>query len=251
MKKASKKTELMPAPTITRQPELEIKPKDSVSLFEVEQTLTMLSGEYMDACTDLAAHDNVETQDGALQRCYDAQTALEEATAVMLDGAQSKRDHVARFLLSLEAREAALTKEAARINKRKHTVSNQLENFRNYVLLTMQANGVDTLHGDVHTLKMTNNRPSVEVLDEAAVPHEWRKPPVPGALDKVKIKGYLMESAIHRAKVYKERFGEEIKKENYGKLLLMSMAQVEGNEHVYNAIPGVELVTDKKGLKVT
>lgn len=101
-------------------------------------------------------------------------------------GADIKRDNVARMLLHLTAPEQLAAEEEKRLNQRGLRLAAARERLGSYVLLVMRRFGHKRLEGELFTLRMHQNPPSVEIRDELLIPPEYlvEKPPPPPRIDK-------------------------------------------------------------------
>ena len=115
----------------------------------------------------------------------DAETlALIQAS---LDGALTKRDRCAQFLLHLESVGTAIGSEIGRLKDKKQRIEAARERFESYILAVMESVGTTKLEGEAFTFKMKQNPSSVIVDDPAAVPSEFMiLPPAHPALLAIK-----------------------------------------------------------------
>ncbi|MEW5976433.1 MAG: siphovirus Gp157 family protein [Acidobacteriota bacterium] len=106
-------------------------------------------------------------------------------------GAAFKRDNVARMLLHLTAPEQLAVEEEKRLNQRGLRLAAARERLGSYVLLVMRRFGHNKLEGELFTLRMHQNPPSVEIRDELLIPPEYlvEKPPPPPRIDQKRYSG--------------------------------------------------------------
>ena len=97
-----------------------------------------------------------------------------------LTAAVDKRDRVGQFLAHLEQQIDFAKFEIDRLRQRKATCERALARLENYVVETIENLGTDTkgkyrrLEGKTTTFSLRACPPSVEVIDEAAIPSEYK-----------------------------------------------------------------------------
>src|SRR5437773_4614751 len=125
-----------------------------------------------------------------------------------LKGAATKRDNVARIMLHLEAMEQLAAAEEKRLSRRRLRLAATRKRLQSYVLLTMARHGYQKLEGELLTLKLHKNPPSVEMTDELLIPAEFviEKPP-PLQVDKKLLLNALMSGrSIPGARLVANRY---------------------------------------------
>ncbi len=85
-----------------------------------------------------------------------------------------KVDHFARFLNHLDDQVLFAADEIERLQARKKRMAKRLESLKGFALMAMDSLGFDSLDGETATLKIRLNPPAVNVLDENAVPAEFK-----------------------------------------------------------------------------
>lgn len=102
------------------------------------------------------------------------------AFQTMLLAAADKRDHVCHFLAHLEQQCDFADLEITRLRERKTAMHRIHERIEGYVIHVIEGLGTDTkgryrkLEGNCSTLSIRKCPPSVNVLDETAVPCEYK-----------------------------------------------------------------------------
>jgi septal ring factor EnvC (AmiA/AmiB activator) len=108
-----------------------------------------------------------------------AQEFLEEFRAA-LTAAADKRDRVGQFLSHLETQAAFAKAEIIRLQERKAWFERAIEHMEGYVINVIESLGRDAkgkyqkLEGRTVTFGIRDCPPSVEILDEAAVPSDYK-----------------------------------------------------------------------------
>lgn len=136
---------------------LAIVPKQSVSLYELEETLVAF----------VEAMEMVPPED---------EPAFLEAFSQALMAAQDKRDKVAQFLAHLESQAEMAKAEIKRLQERKADFEAARDRLEAYVVKVIESLGTDAkgklqkLEGKYSTLSLRACPVSVEVSDDTAVP---------------------------------------------------------------------------------
>ena len=147
----------------------------SESLLALEMALV----EALDAMLEATGDEDIPEETQALVSGY-------------LNAAMEKRDRMASFIESCDARSQAMADEAARILHRKAMLDNATARMRSYVVSVMLATDQKRLPGMVRMLAVQKNPDSVSV--EGDVPDKYLLPQKPAPRrepDKRKIKTAL------------------------------------------------------------
>lgn len=107
-----------------------------------------------------------------------------------------KQNNVALYIKSLEQGEAAIDAELKRLRDMKATTQKRTEWLKNYLKSSMELMGEKELTFGVHSAKIVNNPPSVQILDEAEVPSEFKKEIIETRIDKTAIKEAIKGGAV-------------------------------------------------------
>lgn len=99
-----------------------------------------------------------------------------------------KQKNVVLFAKSLDQGLNAISAEIKRLQDMKASVAKRSEWLKNYLKTSMEAMGETELSFGVHTAKIANNPPSVQVVDEPLLPSEFKKEIIETKIDKVAIK---------------------------------------------------------------
>ncbi|MBC7357613.1 MAG: siphovirus Gp157 family protein [Desulfacinum sp.] len=104
-----------------------------------------------------------------------------------------KATNVAAFIRNLEALAEQIRQAEARMAERRKAIESRAERVRQYLLANMQACGITKIESPWFAIAIRKNSPSVEIVDEAAIPPELMiaPPPPPPKPNKEAIKALL------------------------------------------------------------
>lgn len=95
----------------------------------------------------------------------------------------TKAENIAKLISSLNADIDGMTKEIKRLQNRKSVMEHRADDLKSYIYEHMKAIKKKKIKGALFTLSIQKNSPSVNVLDEGAIPGRY-KIPQPPKLDK-------------------------------------------------------------------
>lgn len=128
--------------------------------------------ELTDAYAELAALlDECESEEEAAQLW----AQMDEIGASIAE----KADNYARFLRNKQTEVDGLDKEIARLQKRKRSAENQIEQLREHMKFAMGVAGATEIRTTLGKWTVRKNAPRVEVLDESEIAPEFFDPQPP------------------------------------------------------------------------
>lgn len=128
--------------------------------------------ELTDAYAELAALlDECESEEEAAQLW----AQMDEIGASIAE----KADNYARYLRNKQAEVDGLDKEIARLQKRKRSAENQIEQLREHMKFAMGVAGATEIRTTLGKWTMRRNPPRVEVIDESEIAPEFFDPQPP------------------------------------------------------------------------
>ena len=128
--------------------------------------------ELTDAYAELAALlDECESEEEAAQLW----AQMDEIGASIAE----KADNYARFLRNKQTEVDGLCKEIERLQKRKRSAENQIEQLREHMKFAMGVAGATEIRTALGKWTVRKNAPRVEVLDESEVAPEFFEPQPP------------------------------------------------------------------------
>lgn len=150
-------------PKATDESTAPVPPPLSLSLYDIEDNLQCL----------LDSSGMVQDEDQRMQVLNE----IAEADAA----GKHKRDGVAKYLRSLGAAQDAITAEIAYLNRRKKALANHEERLRTYIIGIVEQYGTarpgkqKELKGNIHSLQLRQNPPSVVIEQEHLVPARFKR----------------------------------------------------------------------------
>lgn len=96
----------------------------------------------------------------------DTLESIEEALEVKLE-------NTAKVIRTIEAEAAAIKTEEERLKKRRNAMENNVSRLKHYIFESMQITGKERLKGVHVSLRLQNNPPSVNMLDDKAIPAHY------------------------------------------------------------------------------
>jgi hypothetical protein len=99
--------------------------------------------------------------------------SLQQAVDEYLEAALEKRDRVANFIAHLEQQQELATAEIRRLRERESFFARQQERLEGYVIHFLETKGIRKLEGRTVTVSLRACPPSVQILDQAAIPPKY------------------------------------------------------------------------------
>ncbi len=106
---------------------------------------------------------------------------------------QEKAVNVAKFMQNLDAAAKAIKEAEQQMAKRRKAIENRARWIKDYLKQNMEAAGITKIESPWFSLSIQKNPPSVEVLDESALPEDYKTEVVTVKIDKAAIKEALKE----------------------------------------------------------
>ena len=115
-----------------------------------------------------------------------------EVIADTLEGLQGSLEDkaiaVAQFLKNLEATAVAIKEAEQRMAARRKAIENRVASMKDYIKLNMESCGITKIESPWFALSIAKNPAAVDVLDETAIPAEFKEEIVTVKIDKTAIK---------------------------------------------------------------
>jgi len=128
----------------------------NLTLYEISENLTALI-DSLDLC---------ETEELRAQ----CERDIEQAVALQV----KKVDDFCRFCAHLDSQVELAEHEIERLKARKETLTHAAQRLEGYAIRVMQAQNVTRLEGETSKMYLRKNAPAVEIVDQDAVPAEFK-----------------------------------------------------------------------------
>lgn len=116
---------------------------------------------------------------------------IEEELTILL---QQKSQNIIGYTKNIELTINAMKEEEERIASNRKTLENKLTRFKQYVKECMENNGITKIETGLGTLSIAKSPVSVEIVNEEAIPSDFKKEIVTVKVDKTKIKENFKET---------------------------------------------------------
>jgi hypothetical protein len=174
------------------------------------------------------------------------QDFIEEFQRTLAEAVE-KRDRVGQFMAHLEQQVAFASSEIERLKNRRSVYQHALERLEEYVLRTIRSLGRDAkgkyrkLEGNTITFSLAACPPSVELVDEAAVPSDYK-------VFTLKISGGAWESFLEQLE--EKQLAALVRAVNYHEISV-DKRLVKAAITAGDSVAGASLTRDKTWLKRT
>lgn len=124
---------------------------------------------------------------------------IEEELTLLL---QQKSQNIIGYIRNMELTAEAMKNEEKRISERRKQIENHIVRFKEYVKDCMKNNGILKIETGLGTLSTAKSPISIEIINESAIPDEYKTEVVTTKVDKKKIAdnfkatGELIEGVI-------------------------------------------------------
>ena len=102
-----------------------------------------------------------------LEMAENDEEGLKDTLDSLDDAIGVKTENIAAVIKQLEANAEMLANEAKRLSERKTTVENNVRNLKSYLQEQLEKCGKSKIKGEIFTVAIQNNPPSVRVTDES------------------------------------------------------------------------------------
>ena len=116
---------------------------------------------------------------------------IEEELTMLL---QQKSQNIIGYTKNIELTINAMKEEEDRIASNRKTLENKLTRFKQYVKECMENNGITKIETGLGTLSIAKSPVSVEIVNEEAIPSDFKQEIVTVKVDKTKIKENFKET---------------------------------------------------------
>jgi RNA recognition motif-containing protein len=100
---------------------------------------------------------------------------IDETLATLQINIEEKAIGIAKYVINIKGYMEMLKAEEERLHKKRKAAENRMEHLKNYLFKEMRAAAIMQIKGDVCTISIKQNPPSVEVVDVNLLPEEYKK----------------------------------------------------------------------------
>ncbi|KYD12410.1 MULTISPECIES: siphovirus Gp157 family protein [Anoxybacillaceae] len=112
--------------------------------------------------------------------------ALVDTLESLQDAIEDKAENIAKFIKNLEADAKIIKEEEQRLAERRRAIETKVDKLKTYLQEQLEIAGLQKVKRPTITVSIQNNPPSVEVVDETAIPSDFLIPQ-PAKIDKKSI----------------------------------------------------------------
>lgn len=116
---------------------------------------------------------------------------IEEELTILL---QQKSQNIIGYTKNIELTINAMKEEEDRIANNRKTLENKLARFKQYVKECMENSGITKIETGLGTLSIAKSPVSVEIVNEEAIPNNFKQEIITVKVDKTKIKENFKET---------------------------------------------------------
>lgn len=114
----------------------------------------------------------------AYQNLLDMQDELDKQTFAdtlesIQDEIEYKAENTAKMIRAMEAETKALKEEEERLARRRKTIESRIRWLKEYLIENLEMAGKDRIKGKHLSVRIQKSPPSVNILDESAIPKEF------------------------------------------------------------------------------
>ncbi len=109
--------------------------------------------------------------------------ALVDTLSALQDAIEDKAENIAKLVKNLEADAKIIKEEEQRLTERRRAIEAKIERLKTYLQEQLETAGIEKVKRPTITVAIQANPPSVDVIDETAIPSDFLIPQAP-KLDK-------------------------------------------------------------------
>lgn len=114
----------------------------------------------------------------------------------IVDNVKNKSIAVASYIKNIEADEIAIDAAISRMQDRKNQITKKVESLITYLQTNMERCGINEISCPYFVIKLKKCPVSVDVIDEASIPDDYKKKKEVISIDKLKIKEELNNGVV-------------------------------------------------------
>jgi phage host-nuclease inhibitor protein Gam len=100
--------------------------------------------------------------------------ALQDTLDSIKDAIEQKAEGIAKIIRTMDAEAEAIKAEEQRLNQRRKAIESRRDGLKRYLEDQLNLTGIDKVKTATFTVALQNNPPSVNVLDDTAIPQTFK-----------------------------------------------------------------------------
>ena len=109
--------------------------------------------------------------------------AIVDTLEALQEAIEDKAENIAKLIRNLEADVKVIRDEEKRLAERRQAIENKVERLKSYLQEQLETAGIEKVKRPTITVAIQANPPSIDVIDEKAIPNDFLIPQAP-KLDK-------------------------------------------------------------------
>lgn len=105
--------------------------------------------------------------------------ALVDTLESLQDAIEEKAENIAKLVKNLESDAKIIKEEEQRLAERRHAIEAKIERLKTYLQEQLETAGIEKVKRPTITVAIQANPPSVDVIDEKAIPNDFLIPQAP------------------------------------------------------------------------
>lgn len=100
---------------------------------------------------------------------------LEKALESIEENIEGKAENTAKLIKSIEGNINTLKEEEKRLAKKRRAMENKTNRIKDYLEMQLRVMEIDKVQGELFTVALQNNPPSVNFIDENLIPEKYKE----------------------------------------------------------------------------
>jgi len=122
--------------------------------------------------------------------------AVNDTMEALGDELENKAINVAKFFRNMEATADAIKIAEANMAKRRKALENRVQWLKNYIKNNMESCGINDIECPHFKLSIQKNPAAVNILDEDAIPEQFKEQVISWKIDKIAIKDAINAGSV-------------------------------------------------------
>jgi hypothetical protein len=117
------------------------------------------------------------------------------------DAIDQKAENIAKVVVTLDRQAEMIRDEEKRLYEKRRSIESRISSLKQYLEQELRRAGIEKVKGQIFTVAMQRNSPSVEIVDEALIPKEYIKEQITVSIDKKSLLEALKDNVIPGAQI--------------------------------------------------